>query len=207
MGKTMQTDGPTTEEKILEAAKKVFVEKGMDGATMQQIADEARINKSLLHYYYRSKEKLFGTVLKFAFKFVIPQIKEILTSDANVFTKIEKIVAEYINLLMKNKFIPAFVFHEINRNPQVIVQVLKDVGVDPTMFIDQFNNEIRKGNIRNVDPRHLIINILSLCIFPIIARPLTQRLLFNNDDQQYQQFLEERKKSVSEFIIQSIKVK
>jgi AcrR family transcriptional regulator len=206
MVNTSASPNLSTEEKILEAAKKVFVERGMDGTTMQQIADEAQINKSLLHYYYRTKEKLFGTVLKFAFKFVVPQLKEIMGSKDDIFTKIEKIVSGYIDLLMKNKFIPAFIFHEINRNPQVIVQVMKDAGVNPELFIDQFKEEIRKGTIRNIDPRHLILNLISLCIFPIIARPLAQRLFFNNNDEHYERFLEERKKAVADFIIHSIKV-
>jgi hypothetical protein len=106
---------------------------------------------------------------------------------------------------MKNKFIPAFVIHEINRNPESIFRVMKGVGIEPKIFIDQFEAEIRKGTIRPMDPRHLIINIISLCIFPIVARPLAQRLFFQNDEKAYERFLEERKKVVSDFIIQSIK--
>jgi TetR/AcrR family transcriptional regulator len=195
----------STEEKILEAAKKVFVIHGMEGTSMQQIADEAKINKSLLHYYFRSKEKLFAYVLKYAFKFVIPQFKVILESDEDVYTKIEKLVNRYMDLLMQNKFIPAFILHEINRNPDGIVEVMRGAGVDPQMFIDQFNKEIQKGAIRPIDPNHLIVNILSLCIFPVVARPLAQRLFFNNNEQAYHQFLEERKKTVPDFIIHSIK--
>ena len=196
----------TTEDKILEAAKKVFVQKGMDGTSMQDIADEAQINKSLLHYYFRTKEKLFHTVLKYAFKFVVPQLKEILVSGDTIFVKIEKIVGEYMDLLMKNKFIPAFIFHEINRNPDSIVDVMKGAGIEPRLFMDAFDKEIRAGNIRPVDPRHLAVNIISLCIFPIIARPLAQRLFFENNEKAYRAFLDERKKVVADFIIQSIKV-
>jgi hypothetical protein len=83
---------------------------------------------------------------------------------------------------------------------------MKDAGVNPDFFIDQFKEEMRKGTIRNIDPRHLILNLLSLCIFPIIARPLAQRLFFNNNDEHYDLFLQERKKVVADFIIHSIKV-
>jgi AcrR family transcriptional regulator len=196
----------STEEKILEAAKKVFVLNGLDGTSMQQIADEAKINKSLLHYYYRTKEKLFGKVLRYAFRFVLPQITDILNSDIDVFEKIRKLTAEYIDLLMKNKFIPAFVIHEINRNPDNIFQNMVEAGVKPEIFIRQFENEIRKGTIRPMDPRHLIVNIISLCIFPVVARPLAQRLFFNNNEKDYQQFLEERKVVVADFIINAIKI-
>jgi TetR/AcrR family transcriptional regulator len=201
-----ETRSSTTEEKILEAAKKVFIENGLDGTNMQQIADEAQINKSLLHYYFRTKEKLFGTVLKYAFKFIVPQIQDILNSNDHVFVKIELLVNEYIEMLMKNKFIPAFIMHEINRNPDSIFLMMKESGIDAKTFISQFMDEMKKGHIRQMDPRHLIINMLSLCIFPVAARPLMQRVFFENDDKAYKEFLEERKKVVADFIIQSIKV-
>ncbi len=200
-----ETLSQSTEERILEAAKKVFVLHGMDGASMQQIADEAKINKSLLHYYFRTKEKLFMYVLKYAFRFVIPQFKTILESDLDLFSKIEKLVGEYMDMLMKHRFIPAFILHEINRNPDTIVEAMRGAGVEPQMFIDQFNKEMEKGTIRKTDARHLIINILALCVFPVVARPLAQRLFFNNNESDYLRFLEERKSVVSEFIIHSLK--
>jgi len=196
----------STEEKILEAAKKVFVIHGLEGTSMQQIADEAKINKSLLHYYFRTKEKLFGTVLKYALKFIVPQMKGILNSEDHIFIKIERLVGEYMELLMKNKFIPAFIMHEINRNPDSLFQIMQNSGIDAKIFIDQFAEEIKNGRIRPMDPRHLIINIMSLCIFPVAARPLMQRVFFENSEMAYKQFLEERKKVVTDFIIQSIKV-
>jgi AcrR family transcriptional regulator len=206
MVKKTEISLPSTEEKILEAAKKVFVLNGLDGTSMQQIADEAKINKSLLHYYFRTKEKLFGTVLKYAFRFIVPQIQDILNSNDDIFVKIERLVAEYIELLMKNRFIPAFIIHEINRNPDSLVQIMKGAGINPQIFIDQFELEIKKGTIRPMDARQLILNIIALCIFPIIARPIVQRLFFENNEKNYQQFLEERKKVVAEFIINSIKL-
>lgn len=195
----------STEDKILEAAKKVFVKHGLEGTTMQKIADEAGINKSLLHYYYRSKDKLFATVLKYAFRFIIPQVKDILYSDDDIFVKIEKLVSEYIDMLRKNSLIPVFIIHEINRNPDSIVQIMKEAGFNPNILLKSIEEEIRKGNIRPVEPRHLVINIISLCIFPIIARPLAQRIFFENKPIAYDQFLNERKKVVAELIIESIK--
>ena len=82
------------EEKILEAARQVFENKGMAGARMQEIADEAKINKSLLHYYYRSKQKLFEAVFKSAFNKLAPQINTILNSDQSICHKIKKLLKE-----------------------------------------------------------------------------------------------------------------
>ena len=72
------------ETQILNAAKKVFQKKGMDGARMQEIADEAGINKALLHYYYRSKQQLFEAVFKFAFNLLAPQLNQILNDDSSI---------------------------------------------------------------------------------------------------------------------------
>jgi TetR/AcrR family transcriptional regulator len=194
-----------TEAKILEAAKKVFILNGFEGTSMQHIANEAGINKSLLHYYFRNKEKLFTAVFRFAFQNFVPQVQEILNSEASLFTKIERIVAEYMDMLLKNEFIPAFILHEINRNPDGIYSIMQGTGLNPEIFVKQFVIEIEKGHIRPVDPRHLIVNLIALCVFPIAAKPLMQRILFANDEAAYQQFLRERKNKVSEFIIQSIK--
>jgi TetR/AcrR family transcriptional regulator len=194
-----------TEAKILEAAKKVFILNGFEGTSMQQIANEAGINKSLLHYYFRNKEKLFAAVFSFAFQNFVPQIQEILISEASVFIKIERIVAEYMDMLLKNEFIPAFILHEINRNPDRIYAIMQGTGLDPEIFIKQFAKEIEKGHIRPVDPRHLVVNLIALCVFPVAAKPMMQRILFANNEAAYQQFLRERKNKVAEFIIQSIK--
>ena len=95
-----------TEEKILSAARKIFTTKGMAGARMQDIANEAGINKALLHYYYRDKEKLFETIfLEEAQKF-FPKINAIFQSDDPLFLKIEKFVDEYIDEMLENPYLP-----------------------------------------------------------------------------------------------------
>jgi TetR/AcrR family transcriptional regulator len=206
MIKEKNISAPGTELRILDAAKKIFILNGLDGTTMQQIANEAKINKSLLHYYFRSKEKLFESVFTFAFKHFLPGVKEILDTDIDLFKKIENIVNKYMDMLISNKFIPAFVLHEINRNPEKLYELFVNSGLIPQIILDEFSLAMEKGLIRRLDPKHLIINILSLCVFPVAARPLIQRVFFDNHDQAYQQFLEERKKVVTDFIIQSIKL-
>jgi len=206
MVKSHDIKSESTESKILEAAKKTFILNGLEGTTMQQIANEAGINKSLLHYYYRSKEKLFEAVFSFAFQHFLPEIKEVLIADMDLFKKIGTIVEKYMTMLINNKFIPAFILHEINRDPGRLYDLFIQSGLIPQIIIDEFESAMASGLIRRVDPRHLIINILSLCVFPVAARPLIQRVFFNDHDKAYQQFLEERKKVVTDFIIQSIKV-
>lgn len=86
----------TTEERIKEAAKKVFVQKGYSGARMQDIANEAKINKALLHYYFRSKDQLFELIFMENIQKMMPKINSIIDSDDKLFDKIEKFVAESV---------------------------------------------------------------------------------------------------------------
>ncbi len=196
-----------TEEKILEAAQQIFVRSGFEGSSMQKIADEAGINKALLHYYYRSKEKLFEQAFAKIFRHFIPRAQEIFNSEIDFFDKVRLLVSSYIDLLMNNPLVPAFILQEINRNPDLLYQTITQAGVDPSFFFIHAEKEIAAGNIVNTDSKNLFINILSLCIFPSAARPLMQRLVFRNDQRSYEIFLEERKTEVANFIINAIKRK
>ncbi len=202
----MVSEKENTEEKILEAAKEVFIEKGNDGTRMQEIADRAGINKSLLHYYYRSKEKLFGAVFKFAFAQFAPKLFNILNKEDDFFTLLRNFVIVYIDIISKNPFIPMFILGEINKkNTGLFVHVIKSSGINPKLFRERVGEEIKKGTIREIDPNQLIINTIGLCIFPFIGRPLLQVILFDDDKTEFNHFLESRKKEVADFVINSIK--
>ena len=191
-----------TEEKILDAAKKVFVTKGSDGARMQEIADEAGINKSLLHYYYRSKEKLFGAVFKFAFKKFAPNLMGVFESDHDIFTKITTFIHSYIDIISKNPFIPLFIINEVNKkNAGFVGAVIKNSGMNISLFEKEIKKEIKKGTIKQIDHKQLIVNILALCVFPFIGRPIIQKVVFEDNEKQYDIFLELRKDEVSNIII------
>src|SRR6056297_344221 len=201
----MTQEETNTEEKILEAAKNVFLKKGMAGSRMQEIADEANINKSLLHYYYRSKEKLFLAVFRFAVKQFIPGIKDIILSDEPIVRKIEMFVDSYIEILFQHPFVPIFIIQEIQRDPDVLSGALMESGVDPQEILQVFYDAIDRGEIRPINPLEIMLNMLSLCIFPFAAKPVMQRVFFDNNEDAYMRFLEKRKKTVTEFMIKAIK--
>ena len=203
---------PDTEELIMEAANKVFTRKGLSGARMQEIADEAKINKSLLHYYYRSKEKLFAAVFKIAVNKFMPDGIHILNSDKSLFEKIEVFSEKYIKLIMRNPYIPMFVLHELNKNPKGIANSLfsmvQNLDFNP---VEKFKNdvqaEIENGTIRkDTKAEHLFVNMLSMSIFPFAGRPLIQKIGFDDNAKKYDTFIKERTTEVSKFIINSIKI-
>jgi len=196
-----------TEEKILNAAQSVFIQKGMDGTRMQEIADTAGINKALLHYYFRTKQKLFEAIFKKVFRQIFPKIESFILSDRPIEEKLEVFIENYIDVLLKNPYLPTFILKEINRDPEFLASVLKSQGINPSQIFEMFEKEIEAGNIRKMDPRELMVNLLALSIFPFAAKPLMQLMLFENDKKGYNQFLQNRKTTVKEFVLNSILLK
>lgn len=195
-----------TESEILEAAKEVFQQKGMDGTRMQEIADKANINKALLHYYFRNKQLLFEAVFKNAFLLLAPQINTILNDDSDLFAKIQNFTHSYISFVVEHPYVPNFVIQEINRNPEFIQKLKADKNFPS---VDKFKTEvtqaIENGLIKPIKPESLFINIMSLNIFPFIGKSLLSALTnINSDD--YDSLLESRKNEVADFIINSIKI-
>ena len=194
------------EERILSAARKVFTTKGMAGARMQDIADEAGINKALLHYYFRDKEKLFENIFIVEAQRFFPKINMIFQSDAPLFEKIENFVNEYIDEMQVNPYLPWFVMNEINRDPDQFMYKVwgKNNLPKPAKFLEQIEKEIKNGTIKRFNPVHLLMNLLSMTIFPFVARPMMTRNL-HLSDLQFRKIMEERRKEIPKFIIDSIR--
>lgn len=195
-----------TETEILIAAKEIFQQKGMAGARMQEIADKAKINKALLHYYYRSKQLLFEAVFKSAFSLLAPQLNKVLNDDSDLFEKIRKFTENYVSFVIKHPYLPNFVVQELNKNPE-FVQKLRSEKNFPSIekFKLQVSDAINQGIIKPIETEQLFINIISLNIFPFIGEPLLMALV-NVDKESYNKILENRKTEVAEFIINSIKI-
>jgi AcrR family transcriptional regulator len=194
-----------TEGQILNAAETVFQKKGMDGARMQEIADEAGINKAMLHYYYRSKQLLFEAVFSNAFSLLAPQLNKILNDDSSIEEKVKNFTHNYISFISKHPYLPNFIINELNRNPKFFEKIQQSAAF-PSLekFKNQVADEVAQGILKPVDGQQLFINIISLNIFPFVATPLIKGFL-KIDDKGFKQLMEQRKTAVSEFIINSIK--
>lgn len=195
-----------TEEKILAAACKVFTTKGMAGARMQDIADEAGMNKALLHYYFRDKDKLFETVFLAEAQKFFPTINAIFASDQPLFEKIETFVSEYIDEMLENPYLPWFVINEINRDPDQFIDKIwgKDNLPKPGKLLEQIDAEVKAGRIRPIHPVHLLMNMISMTIFPFVGKPMFTRNL-RLSDKQFREIMEQRKKEIPGFIIHAIR--
>jgi len=195
----------STEEHILEVAREVFMQHGYDGTSMQMIADKASINKSLLHYYYRSKEKLFREIFAKVFSQFIPHLGVIFMSEMTLEKKIYAFADRYIDVFVENPLIPIFVMQELSKNPEYLTVLIREAGINPKIMLGKIGQALEEEKIYIRDPRHFFVNLIGLCIFPFAARPLIQRMLFDNNEEAYNNFLQERKKEVPQLILNAIR--
>lgn len=207
MNETELNKDINTEKRILESARKIFHIKGLSGARMQEIADEARINKAMLNYYFRSKDKLFEAVFREAAGDFFPKVFQMVSLEAPLFEKIEKFVDGYLTFLQNNRCVPGFIISELSQNPERLKEFFLENKIKPPeKFLTEIKEAIERKEIIQIEPTMLILNILSLCIFPIVAKPIIETV-FNINEEQYNQMIESRKKSIAQFVINAIKVK
>lgn len=194
-----------TEELILKSAIVIFHKKGLAGARMQEIANEAKINKAMLHYYFRSKQLLFEAVFRKAFMQLAPQVQQIFNSEDTLFVKIEGFADKYVSFIAENRFLPNFIIQELNNNPAFAEHFLNQSEIpQPNKFLLQVEEEIKKGTIIPINPKQLLIDMFSLAIFPFIGSPLLQKIAAL-DEIQYNELLILRKKHIASMLINSIK--
>jgi len=197
-----------TEEAILLAAGKVFIRRGFAAARMDDIAKEAGINRALLHYYFRSKEKMFEIIFQQGMREFFDGLAKIVFSERSLTEKIKAIVEHDIARIAQNPNLPLFVMQEIGQRPERLIEHAEKAGAKPGLllkvFSKQVNNEIEKGNIRSVDPGQLLINIMSLAIYPFIAKPMIMTMQ-ELDQKGFEKLMNRRKNEVSEFILQALK--
>jgi TetR/AcrR family transcriptional regulator len=106
--------------------------------------------------------------------------------------------------LVDNPLLPIFILNEVNRNPEKISEIINLNVINPNLLFASVIKEIEKGNIRKTDPRHLIISIIGMCVFPFIGKPIIKNFLMNNSEEEFTLFISQRKKEITDLVIKSI---
>lgn len=181
-----------TEQKIIKAAREVFIEKGLQGARMQEIADKAGINKALLHYYFRSKDKMFDAVFQDIIREIVPVFSEKMKGEQNINELLRVFIGFYNDTFRKNPYLPQFFFHEIWQHPDKLAAFIKAQDINPEKLMKANIDKLPKSDDTPFFVQHMFANVLGMTLFPHIARPLFQRILFDNNEELYDKFLSER---------------
>jgi len=194
-----------TEEKIFEAATEVFIEKGMDGARMQNIANQAGINKALLHYYYRTKEKLFTAVFEMIARKIFIKFAPVFDDNLSLEDKIRFFFKEHITFLQENPGLPGFILNEVNRHPERIKKMLANIDFDNIWLklYEQHKEEFKRYNITQAILPQLMISMAAISVFPFAAKGILEGIL-GKVNVTFNDFIEERKEFAAEFVIKAI---
>jgi len=185
----------STEEKIKEAARKVFLQKGYAATRTRDIAEEAGFNLALLNYYFRSKEKLFDIIMLETMQQFLHSVREILSDEqTSLQEKLELLVERYIDVLIKNPEMPFFILNEVRQDPKKLVS---KIGLKQKLAETYFIQQIREvaGKELAMHPMQIIMNLMGMIVFPFIAKPIVQHM-GNLDQDAFNALMEERKKLI-----------
>lgn len=181
-----------TEEKIIASAEKLFYQKGKAGTSMQDIADDAGINRTLLNYYFRSKDQLFEAVFRKAMESFVPNLAAMISSEISFNNYLPAMVEKIIDTMLENPQIPIFVLQELSSNPERMPQIIKEMGIDPDKVMEKMGEGIANAKM-DFEPRQVILSIISLCIFPFAAKPVVLDILYGGDEEAFISAMKDRK--------------
>ena len=184
------------EHKIIEAAKATFLKKGYKDTNMADIAAEVGLTRPAMHYYFRTKERLFQAVFGDILMSFIPQIKESLSADIPLELKISQIVEAYMSVLEDSPTLPVFIVQEINRDIDNIISIALDNNLVELgqSVVNVLNREMKEGRIRKMPLIELGHTFYGLMMVPFLARPAGQ-MIFGRDSYS-PEFLQEWKENV-----------
>ena len=205
--------GADTETRILDAAHAVFMRRGTAGARMTEIAREAGVNHALVHYYFRSKQRLAEAVFRRAIGQFFPAMIGTLASDVPLEEKVRLVAAAQIDMLLRNRYLPGYLLAELNHHPERAEQLLNSMaGTTPAnvrarlfgTLGQQLDDAARSGAIRPIRPQEFVLNLVSMVVYPFAARPLVMTIM-GLDDATFTSAMEERKKEIPAFFLAALR--
>lgn len=195
-----------TAAKILRAAEEEFMEKGYGNAKMMSIAARAGVSHSMLHYYFRSKEKLFQMVFDEKAQLIVGILEGIHSKEFDLKEVIAQFVRNQFNLLMDNDRFVWFIINELIHNEENMTKVIDIVKSKLSDYLLWFNDvltkEIESGRIRSISGRSLIMNIISLNASSFLCIPVLKKL---EPEMNINEYLINRREENVEFIWNAIK--
>lgn len=209
---TTMKASPDTRDLILDAARAEFQKRGTAGTRTQDIADQAGVNKALLHYYFSTKDELATAVFHRAAGRLIPPVMSELASGNSLEAKVDRVVHLYLDLLQETPELPVYVLSEMHHHPERLNQLITSAtGTDPVslgarvlgVLGQQIEAAVASGNMRPIEPEQFLVNLISLCIFPFTARPMIS--MFVGGPDRFDSFIGERRENLADFFMGALR--
>ena len=202
-----------TERRILDAAHAVFLRRGTAGARTQEIAREAGVNSALLHYYFRTKDRLALAVFQRAASQLMPAVIGVLASDAELDEKVARVIDVEVRQLLAAPYLPGYIISELTHHPERAAHLFSAAtGLTPDqirarvfkVLRSQINARVKARRMHPISPEQFVINLLALCVFPFAARPMVMALA-GLDEAGFKQFAERRRKELAPFFLRALR--
>lgn len=170
------------EHKIIEAAKLTFLHKGYVNTSMTDIAEAVELTRPAVHYYFRTKERLFNAVIGEILESFVPEMRGIILAPVSLDEKVRSIVDLYFGIIQNLPELPTFIFTEINRDVDTLIKAGLNENINKLALdvLDAINQQIDKGEIRRIPVLHILQTFYGLMIIPFLSRPVVN-VIFNND--------------------------
>jgi AcrR family transcriptional regulator len=183
------------EQQIKETAMRIFFVEGRVHATTEVIAKEAGVNRGLIYYYFRSRDQLFEVVFKEAVLVVRNRMQELFMSSRMSFRKkMSEFIEVTIDQSLKYPYLDMFLITEMNKDSSDLLVPLRDeLRKELLRMIEQdLKQEIAGGSIPRMSAEQFLINVLSLCIYPILYKPMLLHMI-NISEAGYAKMIQEQK--------------
>ena len=187
-----------TEQLIKDTAKRMFFSEGKLHATTQDIADAAGVNRTLLNYYFRSRDILFEQVATEARVEISAELDSVFSSELAFKEKVQQLINVFMDQAMKFPYREIYVVTELNRTEKTVPEEKKN---RIRQFLKEINEEMEKGKIKKMDPRQFLMNLFALMAYPLITNCLNKSL-YSINDSEYLKLMKDRKKLIFEMVYQ-----
>jgi TetR/AcrR family transcriptional regulator len=202
-----------SETRILDAAHTVFTRRGTAGARMAEIAREAGVNHALVHYYFRTKQRLAEAVFRRAAGQLFPAMLAVFASELPIEEKVRRIVSAQVDMLLENRYLPAYLLAELNHFPERAELLLGSIAGAPAEVLrprlfgrlaEQLETGVRDGTLRPISPQAFVLNLISMAVYPFAARPLVMAIM-GLDDAAFTTMMQRRKAELPEFFLAALR--
>ncbi|WP_336514909.1 TetR/AcrR family transcriptional regulator [Pollutibacter soli] len=198
----MAVKDSVTEAQIKEAAKKLFFREGRFKATTQEIADAAGVNRTLVNYYFRSRDQLFDQVLKDARDSVDSRMNKSMETAKSFREKLELFIDFFLEQSFNYPYLDLYMLSRINDDVDKQNEIISNLKKTERLkhFLKDIEDEMKKGTIETMPPVQFFFNLMSLLTYPMIMQSLFKKIL-NYSDKQYRQLMMERRELILKILL------